>query len=128
MKMKTGLISAVLVSGLAAGTAFAQPVNSGVPAGVIERQSHTEVSPSVMIGKRVLGRYQEFLGTIVAVDENKQSADMKTATGSTLALSLDMLVVDGEHVSAPTISRGDVIGMTRKLSDPVQEVKGSVTK
>jgi len=127
---KTRLITLAVVSALAAPALAMAPANRATTPVVVEQHSHNEIAPTVMIGKRVLGRYQEFLGTIVAVDERKQSADMKTTTGATLALSLDMLVVDGDHVSAPAISRGDVLAMTRKSGpDPsLREVKGSIAK
>jgi hypothetical protein len=116
--MKTKLMMLALLPALASPAFAMEPANRATTPAVIDQHSHTDVAPSVMIGKRGLGRYQEFLGTIVAVDENKQSADMKTTTGTTLALPLDMLVVDGDHVAAPTISRGDVIAMTRKGARP----------
>ena len=130
MNLKTRLMTLALLPALAAPALALQPTNRVTTPAVVEQHSQKDIDPMVMIGKRVLGRYQEFLGTIVAVDESKQSADMKTTTGATLALSLDMLVVDGDHVSAPAISRGDVLAMTRKSGhDPsLREVKGSVTK
>jgi hypothetical protein len=129
MNMKMRLLTLALLPALAVPALALEPSNRATTPAVVDQHSHKDVAPTEMIGKRVLGRYQEFLGTIMAVDEGKQSADMKTTTGTTLALSLDMLVVDGDHVSAPAISRGDVIAMTRKGGAPdIREVKGSVTK
>jgi hypothetical protein len=76
-----------------------------------------------MIGKKVLGRYQEFLGTIVSVDEARKTAGLKVPTGMTLELATDTFVDDGDHISAPTLSRGDVLAIMRKPGQPdIREV------
>jgi len=129
MRTKTGLISLALLSAIAGGALAMQPANPVTKPAATEHNARQEVLPVAMIDKRVLGRYNEYLGTIVAVDEKKQTADMKTTTGTTLALPLDMLVVSGDHVAAPTLSRGDILAMTRKNGAPdLREVKGSVAQ
>ena len=77
-----------------------------------------------MEGKEVRGRYNEYLGYILAVDESGKLAEMQIPTGVALALPTDLLIDDGDHVRAPTISRGDVLAMIRKSGEhPLIEVK-----
>ena len=75
-------------------------------------------------GQEVRGKYNEYLGYILAVDEGGKLAEMQIPTGVALALPTDLLIDDGDHVSAPTISRGDVLAMIRKPGEhPLIEVK-----
>jgi len=67
-----------------------------------------------MIGKRVLGKSREFLGTLAAVDGEKKTADMKIPTGAMITLATDKLSVEDDHVRAASISRGDVLAMVRE--------------
>jgi hypothetical protein len=53
-------------------------------------------------------------GYILAVDEGGKLAEMQIPTGVALALPTDLLIDDGDHVRAPTISRGDILAMIRK--------------
>ena len=77
-----------------------------------------------MEGKEVRGKYNEYLGYILAVDEGAKLAEMQIPTGAALSLPTDLLVDDGDHVSAPTMSRGDVLAMIRKPGEhPLIEVK-----
>jgi len=127
MNTKTILTSVVLASIAGAGFVFAtEPtMNSILPSSIVEPDSHIVADvPSAMIGKRVLGRYQEFLGTIVSVNEARKTAGLKVPTGMTLDLATDMLVDNGDHVSAPTLSRGDILAMMRKPGQPdIREVQ-----
>ena len=77
-----------------------------------------------MEGKEVRGKYNEYLGYILAVDEGAKLAEMQIPTGAALSLPTDLLVDDGDHVSVPTMSRGDVLAMIRKPGEhPLVEVK-----
>ena len=125
MKTKTILASVVLASMTGAGFVLAEPtLNSILPSSIVQPDSHVVVDvPSAMIGKKVLGRYQEFLGTIVSVDEARKTAGLKVPTGMTLELATDTLVDNGDHISAPTLSRGDVLAIMRKPGQPdIREV------
>ena|SRR6266550_2591534 len=125
MKTRTIMASVVLASMAGAGFVFAEPtVNSIRPSSIVQPDSHVVADvPSAMIGKRVLGRYQEFLGTIVSVDEARKTAGLKVPTGMTLELASDTFVDNGDHISAPTLSRGDVLAMMRKPGQPdIREV------
>ena len=126
MRTRTILASVVLASMAGAGFVFAtEPTKHMIlPSSIVERGSHVVADvPSAMIGKRVLGRYQEFLGTIVSVDEARKTAGLKVPTGTTLELATNILVDNGDHVSAPTLSRGDILAMTRKPGQPdIREV------
>ncbi len=77
-----------------------------------------------MEGKEVRGKYNEYLGYILAVDEGAKLAEMQIPTGAALSLPTDLLVDDGDHVSVPTMSRGDVLAMIRKPGEhPLIEVR-----
>lgn len=127
MKTRTMLTSVVLASVAGAGLVFAtEPnLNSVLASSIVEPGSHIAADiTSVMIGKRVLGRYQEFLGTIVSVDESRKTAGLKVPNGTTLELTTEILVDAGDHVSAPTLSRGDILAMTRKPGQPdIREIQ-----
>ena len=80
-----------------------------------------------MEGKEVRGKYNEYLGYILAVDEGAKLAEMQIPTGAALSLPTDLLVDDGDHVSVPTMSRGDVLAMIRKPGEhPLVEVKNEL--
>ncbi len=49
-----------------------------------------------MEGKEVRGKYNEYLGYILAVDEGAKLAEMQIPTGAALSLPTDLLVDDGE--------------------------------
>ena len=77
-----------------------------------------------MEGKDVRGKYNEYLGYILAIDEGGKLAEMQIPRGVALALPTDLLIDNGDHVRAPTISRGDVVAMIRKPGEhPLVEVK-----
>ena len=77
-----------------------------------------------MEGKELRGKYNEYLGYILAVDEHGKLAELQIPTGVALPLSTDLLVNESDHVRAPTISRGDILAMIRKSGEhPLLEVK-----
>ena len=127
MRTRTILTSVVLASMVGAGFVFAtEPaMHSVLSSSIVEPDSHVVADvPSAMIGKRVLGRYQEFLGTIVSVDAGRKTAGLKVPSGTTLELTTEILVDAGDHVSAPTLSRGDILAMTRKPGQPdIREIQ-----
>jgi hypothetical protein len=119
------MASVVLASITGAGLVLAEPtLNSILPSSIVQPDLHVVADvPSAMIGKKVLGRYQEFLGTIVSVNEARKTAGLKVPTGMTLELATDTLVNSGDHISAPTLSRGDILAMMRKPGQPdIREV------
>ena len=67
-----------------------------------------------MVGKSVLGKSREFLGTLISVNGEKRTADMKVPTGAVLTLATEKLSKEEDHVRAATISRGDVLVMVRE--------------
>ena len=75
--------------------------------------SETKADLKAMEGKRVLGKSNELLGHIGKIDEQAKTAELKTPSGAIVTLSTDVLMEDGDHLSAP-MSRGDVIAMIDK--------------
>ena len=61
-------------------------------------------------GKEVYGKYREYLGYVLTVDEDNRLAELQTPTGA-VAVSTAILVDRGDRVMAPTLSRGDVLAM-----------------
>src|SRR5215472_11641942 len=60
---------------------------------------------SDMVGKNVYGKNREFLGTIRAVDEAGQMADMQLPTGVVITIATADLVDRNDRVIAPNMSR-----------------------
>ena len=121
MRMKYAVMGAALAA-LGSTAVLAIPLDQSSSA-VVEPhlQSH---DLNGIVGKKVLGKNYEFLGYIVAVDHKKATAEMKIPTGASVELSGDVLVDDGDHVTAATISRGDVLAMVQKSGQSnIQEVK-----
>jgi hypothetical protein len=77
----------------------------------------TKADLKAMEGKRVLGKSGELLGQIGKVDEQAKTAELKTPSGVIVSLSTDVLVEDGDMLSAP-LSRGDILAM---IDRPGQE-------
>jgi hypothetical protein len=68
-------------------------------------------SLSDLNGKEVYGKYREYLGYVLTVDEDNRLAELQTPTGAAVAVSTAILVDRGDRVMAPTLSRGDVLAM-----------------
>ena len=79
--------------------------------------SETKADLKAMEGKRVLGKSGELLGHIGKVDEQAKTAELRTPSGAIVSLSTDLLVEDGDALSAP-MSRGDILAM---IDRPGQE-------
>ena len=122
MRMRYMLMG-VAMAALGSTAVLAIPLDQPSDSAVVEPhlQSH---DLNGIVGKKVLGKNYEFLGYIVAVDHKKATAEMKIPTGASVELSADVLVDDGDHVNAATISRGDVLAMVQKSGQSnIQEVK-----
>jgi hypothetical protein len=79
--------------------------------------SETRADLKAMEGKRVLGKSRELLGHIGKVDEQAKTVELKTTSGAIVSISIELLMEDGEDLAAPSLSRGDVIAMTKKPGD-----------
>jgi hypothetical protein len=134
MKMKGTLIPLLVLSAVFVMPVFANDLNPALVFGSESARQDVRLNVGTlrhdvgamrdMEGKEVRGKYNEYLGYILAVDEGGKLAEMQIPTGVALALTTDLLIDDGDHVSAPTISRGDVLAMIRKPGEhPLVEVK-----
>ena len=79
--------------------------------------SEARADLKAMEGKRVLGKSRELLGHIGKVDEQAKTVELKTTSGAIISISIELLMEDGEDLAAPSLSRGDVIAMTKKPGD-----------
>jgi hypothetical protein len=134
MKMKGTLIPLLVLSAVFAMPVFANDLNPVLVFGSQSSRQDVRLNVSTlrhdvgalrdMEGKEVRGKYNEYLGYILAVDEGGKLAEMQIPTGVALALPTDLLIDNGDHVRAPTISRGDVLAMILKPGEhPLVEVK-----
>lgn len=73
--------------------------------------SETKADLKAMEGKRVLGKNRELLGHIGKVEEQAKLVELKTTSGAIVSISTDVLVEDGDHLAAPSLSRGDILAM-----------------
>jgi hypothetical protein len=68
----------------------------------------------MMAGKDVFGANREFLGTIIGVDLNRNLAELQLPTDVAISVAGEKLIDRGDHVIAPTITRGDTMAMSRE--------------
>ena len=121
MNAKKALMPLLIASAIIATAASASAVT---PAPSFGLGSSSIGALSNMEGKEVRGKYNEYLGYILAVDERGKLAELQIPTGVALSLSTDLLVNENDHVRAPAISRGDILAMIRKSGEhPLLEVK-----
>ena len=126
MKTKQILMSLLLASAVGATPAFANhfsnpqtstSVNLGSARSLMSEDlrivgdSDWVSSLSDMSGKEVYGKYREYLGYVLTVDEDNRLAELQTPTGAAVAVSTAILVDRGDRLMAPTLSRGDVLAM-----------------
>ncbi len=125
MKAKRTLLPLLILSAVLASTALASASNSTPNFGLAAADLRNDVGAlRDMEGKEVRGKYNEYLGYILAVDERGRLAELQIPTGVALPLSTDLLIDESDHVRAPTISRGDILTMIRKPGEhPLLEVK-----
>ena len=64
-----------------------------------------------MSGKVVYGENGEELGYILSVDERARLVSVQLPTGIAIAVKTEMLINETHHVTAPTLSRDDVMAM-----------------
>ena len=113
----------VLFKALAAGgTCAALMIGTGTYAAgpnlLTQVASETRADLKAMEGKRVLGKNRELLGYIGKVDEQAKTVELKTPSGAVVSIPTDVLVVNGNDLSAPSMSRGDVLAL---IDRPDQE-------
>jgi hypothetical protein len=129
MKAKRTLLPLLISSAILATTAPASAINSAPSFGLASASADLRLRNTIgaltdMEGKEVRGKYNEYLGYILAVDERGKLAEMQIPTGVALPLPTDLLINKSDHVRAPTISRGDILAMIRKSGEhPLLEVK-----
>ncbi len=114
MTLKALLISAAFAATVAGSAGFAAP-------DLLLHVAAGQTSPlelKAMEGKRVLGKSRELLGHIGKVNEQAKTVELKTTSGAIVSLSTDVLIEDDDALSAPSLSRGDVIAM---IDRPGQE-------
>jgi hypothetical protein len=109
--LKTALISAILA------TACASASSAASPSPQLHLVASEKADLKTMEGKRVLGKSRELLGVIGKIDEQANTAELKTPSGAIVVMSTDVLTEDGDHLSAP-MSRGDILAM---IDRPGQE-------
>ena len=124
MKAKRTLLPLLILSAVLASTALASATpNFGFGSASADLRNDVGALRE-MEGKDVRGKYNEYLGYILAVDERGKLAELQIPTGVALPLSTDLLIDESDHVRAPTISRGDILAMIRKSGEhPLLEVK-----
>jgi hypothetical protein len=67
----------------------------------------------MMDGKDVFGANRVFLGTVIGVDLNRNLAELQLPTDVAISVDADRLVDRGDHVMAPSLTRGDTLAMSR---------------
>jgi hypothetical protein len=68
-------------------------------------------------GQTVVGAQGESLGSIIAVDQESELAQLHMYDmGKSIALPIELLSVENRRVMAPTVSHSDVVAMTRTQS------------
>ena len=127
MKAKRTLLPLLILSAVLASTALASANNPAPSFGLGSASADLRKDVGAlrdMEGKDVRGKYNEYLGYILAVDERGKLAELQIPTGVALPLSTDLLIDESDHVRAPSISRGDILAMIRKSGEhPLVEVK-----
>jgi hypothetical protein len=73
--------------------------------------AETSADLKAMEGKRVLGKNRELLGNIGKVDERANTVELKTPSGAIVSIPAERLIEDNGELSAPSLSRGDVLAM-----------------
>jgi hypothetical protein len=126
MTTKRVLIPLLVLSAAFATNVLASDCNPALSLGSVSASDlrHNVGALRDMEGKEVGGKYNEYLGYILAVDERGKLAEMQIPTGVAVTLPTDLLIDEGNRVRAPTISRGDILNMIRKQGgSPLLEVK-----
>ena len=73
----------------------------------------TRAQLSALEGKAVTGVNGANLGYILAVNNGARIAEIQTPTGVGVAVSTMLLTDKGNHVIAPTMSKGDILAMAK---------------
>jgi hypothetical protein len=111
MRINKMLMSLLLIS--AVGTmGFANQALGASPASVVTSDKASALS--AMVGKKVVGKSHEFLGTIVSINGVDKTVELKTETGAIVPIATGLLSVEDDHLRAATMSRGDVLALFRE--------------
>ena len=114
--MRTGKLALMMSLLMASTAAFAVQALAPAAPAVVETgkavEKNTVADP--MVGLKVLGKSREYLGTVVAVDRGKMSAEMKTSGGAVVPVPIAKLSKEEDHLRALDMSAGDVIALIRQ--------------
>jgi hypothetical protein len=106
------LMSLLIVSATTAVFAD-QQLGAGSPA-TVDTETDKALALSTMVGKKVLGKSHELLGTIVSINGLDKTVELKTETGAIVPIAMGLLSVEDDHLRVATMSRGDVLALFRE--------------
>jgi len=78
---------------------------------IVHRMSDAQMT--ALEGKPVIGAHGARLGYILAVDHGSRMAEIQTRSGIGVAIPTTLLSDKGNHILAPTTSRGDLTAMAK---------------
>src|SRR5262245_642733 len=90
-------------------TAVLAAQQAPAPLAAAHSETYKNSAISRMVGKQVLGKSNELLGTILSFSEVDRTAEMKAPDGAIVNIPTDKLTVEGDHLKAASMSRGDVL-------------------
>ena len=106
------LMSLLFVSGTTA--AFADPQLGAGSQPTVHSEADKAGALSALVGKKVVGKSHEFLGTIVSINAVDKTVELKTETGAIVPIAMGLLSVEDDHLRVTTMSRGDVLALFRE--------------
>ena len=106
------LMSLLFVSGTTA--AFADPQLGAGSQPTVHSETDKAGALSALVGKKVVGKSHEFLGTIVSINAVDKTVELKTETGAIVPIATGLLSVEDDHLRVTTMSRGDVLALFRE--------------
>jgi hypothetical protein len=106
------LMSLLIVSATTA--VFADQQLGAGSAATVHTETEKASALSAMVGKKVLGKSHELLGTIVSINGVDKTVELKTETGAIVPLATGLLSVEDDHLRVATMSRGDVLALFRE--------------
>ena len=98
---------------VSATAALADQQTGASPTATVQTETD-KAALSTMVGKKVLGKSNEFLGTIVSINGVDKTVELKTETGAIVPIAIGLLSVEEDHLRAATVSRGDVLALFRE--------------
>ena len=106
------LMSLLFVSGTTAAFADSQLDAGSQP--TVHSETDKAGALSALVGKKVVGKSHEFLGTIVSINAVDKTVELKTETGAIVPIATGLLSVEDDHLRVTTMSRGDVLALFRE--------------